>query len=236
MKKYKKFTLIELLVVIAIIAILASMLLPALNKAREKGRAITCINNLKQSGLYISVYSNDFNNYMQTVDVDRRGNDGQYGSWASSLLYGGYIKYNNESIRCPIADKEVPKYAGDVDVVVHNVYSANYSGFYMQQAQTAMKSMPDDSTEANTYWTFQRLKDPSRYVTLLDGKKNGERKNHYKFYPSSASWTARAWLIHNNKSVNTLFADGHAIATQSPRLLYVVNANLAFAGPHMVSW
>ena len=69
------FTLVELLIVISIIALLAALLLPTLAKARERGKQANCVSNLKQLGLGLEMYCNDYKDFMPLGCEDMFGNN-----------------------------------------------------------------------------------------------------------------------------------------------------------------
>ena len=97
----KTFTLIELLVVIAIIAILASMLLPALQQARDRGRTANCTSNLKGISQMAMLYTNDNNDYLMPAQP-RWGGD----TWIAAFY--DWYNINDKAMFCPSVADSLP--------------------------------------------------------------------------------------------------------------------------------
>ena len=197
----KRFTLIELLVVIAIIAILASMLLPALSKAREKARSITCVGNEKQLMLSCEMYAQDNKDYLPAY-----------------LMPG--TKYWFSLLEPYYNDPAVIKCASCTNNSLVCQYGWNYCGWHNTSGYQGLGyNYPGDARGGPI--TRGKVQNASEFIVLGDARTDSSPGSF--FGPPSSSATAEAPTLFvptlHNDGCNVGYLDGHVAWSRKLQLV-----------------
>lgn len=225
----RKFTLIELMVILSIITTLVAILVPALNRAAQVTREITCRENLRGIGLMMTYYANDNegklpNPHKSIVAYDAR--------WLNALYY--YSEGNKDTFICPDAPDNIKTlYDSGGNFYGKGSYGMNVY-LYMRPP---LSSPPGNFTDGSGNWLFLRtslITQPSQCVIVADSENpsNNPSVNSQLLYPYSGMGTTSTWggklsNRHDGEGYY-LWADGHVSALEMEEA--AANANRWF-GP-----
>jgi prepilin-type N-terminal cleavage/methylation domain-containing protein/prepilin-type processing-associated H-X9-DG protein len=218
MKKRKRFTLIELLVVIAIIAILASMLLPALNQAREKAKSIKCVNNLKQLGTVFAFYEGDNQDYLPPAYSFNL--TGAYVMWPGLLISSDYA--TGAIFVCPSKLYAQDWWVKSAKTTASHSASFKYPAYgYSGEVGCRTDVKNTDKAYAGPV-KLSEIANSSSTIMLADGfLSNLPIRGYYlmnKQYVVPAGSNAQLEARHA-QSVNVAWTDGHVTNQRTPTSL-----------------